>query len=318
MVGDDNDVNDSEETHEERASMAAPMWVYEREPTRRTFGRRSIVAGVAALAAVAALVVPHLLASPDRLPTLGASARSPGGSRPASPGGSHSLKTSPHAAASGSASAKASPTTPPPVAASPQPSGVGSSAGGAANLRVGRVRYVRQGRRLSAVVVLTDPNTGLWLPPSDLAFRALNRQGNVIATYQTTVTLEPGGSKIVVAPLLYLGTNASDFRSIDIVLDRARWQPASTFVPKRVRVWGEHVGTGDGGKTVVRGNIANPRDRDVSVQIACALWAGRRLAGVGIATVPTLPSGILARFLVRPEFVDRKPDTADCTVDLIV
>jgi hypothetical protein len=297
--------------------MAAPTWVYERAPTGRPLGRRLIAAVIAALAAVGViLVVPALLSSPDRLPTIAASARSGGSSPAPSPSGSHPSKTSPRPAHSASATqpSHAASSSPAP---SPQPSVTGSSPEAVANVHVGRVRHIQQGRLLSAAVLITDPNDGVWLPPSDVTFRALDRRGKVIATYQTTVTIGPAGSKIVVAPLLYLGPNARDFRSVDVVLTRAAWQPASTFVPARVRVTGEHVAR-DGGFTVVKGHIANRGQRSVAVQISCSLWAGHHLAGVGIATVPRLRNGVDARFIVPAQFVDRTPDAADCTVALIV
>jgi hypothetical protein len=310
-------VNETDGKRPEKTSMAAPTWVYERAPTRRPLGRRLIAAGIAALAAITViLVVPALLSSPDRLPTIDASARSEGGSLAPSPS-PHPSMNSPRPATSRSASPKPSPAVSSSAALSPQPSSAGSSPEAVENVHIGRVRHIRQGRLLSATVVITDPNTSLWLPPSDVTFRALDRHGKVIATYQTTVTIGPGGSKIVVAPLLYLGPNVRAFRSVDVVLDRARWQPTSTFVPTHVRVSGEHVAR-DGGFTVVKGHIANRGQRSVAVQISCSLWSGDHLAGVGIATVPRLRSGIDARFIVPAQFVDRTPDAADCTVALII
>jgi hypothetical protein len=183
---------------------------------------------------------------------------------------------------------------------------------------IGHVRHIRQGSLLSAAVVITNPNEAWWLASSDLTFRALDRRGKVVAMYQTTVALGPGGSKIAVAPILFLGPNADEFRSIEAVVDPRHWRRGSTFTPTRILVQSARVRVRDGRDTVVTGHVGNHRRRIVRVQISCALWAGRHLAGVGMASVPMLSGRITSRYVVFPQFLRRTPNTADCTADPIV
>jgi hypothetical protein len=189
----------------------------------------------------------------------------------------------------------------------------GSPGGDVTHVRTGPVRYIQQGSSVSAVVTLTNPNDGWWLPSSGMDFAALDDRGRVVATYQTTVTLGPGESKIEVAPALVLGPGVHTVGSVRVTLHPTGWRPAATFVSTGLAVSPVHVNPGDAGSTTITGRIANHGNRTENVQISCALTAGEQLAGVGVALLNDLSPGASSTFVASAPFVDGQPDAAACS-----
>lgn len=196
---------------------------------------------------------------------------------------------------------------------------------GAGPVQTGPVQYVQQDVQyvqqaplmsvVSALVTLTNPNAGWWLPNSDLEFAALDDRGQVVATYQTTVALGPGESKIAVAPTLVLGSSVHAVGSVKVALVPARWRPAATFVPTGLAVSAVQVSPGDGGTTVVTGQVANQGNKTENVQVSCALTAGGQLTGVGVGLLNDLLPATTSTFVVSVQSADGQPGTADCTAD---
>ena len=157
-----------------------------------------------------------------------------------------------------------------------------------ADVVVGKVQFIQDEQApgyATAVVLVTNPNSGRWLPYSKYVFTAKDAAGAVLGSDENVVHLGPSASVGVVSPQISLGSTGARLATVEFGLEPKPWRSADEYPDVALSVVSAVLVKGKN-ETRVTGQLTSDSNQTLSIRIHCLLLdTAGAFAGTGYGTV---------------------------------